>query len=164
MKKAFYLLTLLLFLVSCHTTKTTPQNIVVSAHTTKEIVRDTVYLVKADTSSYTASLKVDSNGRIKIDNILNTDSGKYVKVPKVKIKNNKLQVDCYAEAQALYKQWIEQHQFDTKIETKIRTIKVDKPYPWYVIIQLWIARIILLIAIISLIGYYVKPLKFIRRG
>jgi hypothetical protein len=164
MKKSIYSLIMLLFLVSCHTTKTKPQNIVVSAHTTKEIVRDTIYLIKADTSSYTASLKVDTNGMIKIDNIMNTDSGKYVKVPKVKIKNNKLEVDCYAEAQALYKQWIEQHQFDTKVETKIRTIKIEKPYPWYDTVFLWISRIFLLIAIIGLVGYYVKPLKFIRRG
>jgi hypothetical protein len=164
MKNSIYLLIMLLFLVSCHTTKTTPQNIVVSAHTTKEIVRDTIYLLKADTSTYTASLKVDTNGKIKIESILNSDSGKYVKVPKVKIKNNKLQVDCYAEAQALYKQWIEKHQFDTKVETKIRTVKIEKPYPWYVTVQLWISRLFLLIAIIGLIGYYVKPLKFIKRG
>ncbi|GEM_PF-2460684 len=160
----FLTLSILLFTTSCKSSKDSQnQNIAVSSHVIKETVHDTVYVVEADTSKYTATLKVDSAGKINISNVSSIQNGKYLKAPVVKIKNNRLEVDCYAEAQSLYKQWVEQHKFDTVVETKIVIKKVERELTFFQTLQIWIGRIALIIVIIGLTGQlikrYFKPFK-----
>lgn len=150
--------------ISCASKKNAPNNIAVSSHIIKETIHDTVYVVKADTSKFYGTLKVDSNGKINLSNINAVESGKYVKVPVVKIKNNKLEVDCYAEAQELFKQWKEQHITDTKVDTKIITKSVPRQLTFFQELQIWTGRVCFFIVVIGLIGNYFKPLNFIRNG
>jgi hypothetical protein len=101
----FTLLAVLLFMTSCKSkqviaTDITKDSIVITA-------KDTTFVVSKDSSSYVADLVTDSVGKISIKDVVSIVPGRKLHVPKVTIKNNKIQVDCYAEAEFMFASWKE---------------------------------------------------------
>lgn len=79
--------------------------------------------------------------------------GKVLTTPKATITGNKLNVDCYVQAQELLKQWQEVYikEHEQKPIYVDRPIYKDTPLIWYQTAQIWLGRIFLLIlAIVAL--------------
>jgi len=99
----FCCLFVLTALVSCGSSKPT----VVQNETTKiikETVHDTIFRIEKDSSSYRALLECQ-NGKVVIKDIVQSEPGRTLKSPKVRLSDNVLQVDCEARAQELFAQW-----------------------------------------------------------
>ena len=81
--------------------------IVVQNETTKiikETVHDTIFKIEKDSSSLVALLECQ-NGKVVIKNIVQSEPGRTLKSPKVRLSDNVLQVDCEQRAQQLYAKW-----------------------------------------------------------
>lgn len=89
-----------------------------------ETIRDTIFITKPDSSRFTADLVVDSGGNITLTNTTAINGDK-LNAPAVGIKNNKLTVDCRAEAEELFFQWKEKYESTNKSET----VHEPVPYP-----------------------------------
>ena len=99
----FCCLFVLTILVSCGSSKPT----VVQNETTKiikETVHDTVFKIEKDSSSLEALLECQ-NGKVVIKNIVQSEPGRTLKSPKVRLSDNVLKVDCEQRAQELFAQW-----------------------------------------------------------
>lgn len=90
-------------ITACKSTKPT---VITEIHTEKvtETLHDTIFEIKADSSYYKALLECQ-NGKVVTKEILETTPGKIIKVPKVNIVDNQLNVDCLSEAQKLLARW-----------------------------------------------------------
>ena len=81
--------------------------IVVQNETTKiikETVHDTIFKIEKDGSSLVALLECQ-NGKVVIKNIVQSEPGRTLKSPKVRLSDNVLKVDCEQRAQELFAQW-----------------------------------------------------------
>lgn len=129
---------LVLLMVSCKTIQQpTEQTQEVKTKTITELVRDTIIMVKADSSFYkawidcvndkpTISPPTPKGGTQK--------AGTYLKVPKVTLKNNVLRVDCEAKAQDLFFKWKEKHIKEQKEVVKTITLPpklIPRPLTWW---------------------------------
>lgn len=72
-----------------------------------ETAKDTIVNVPKDSSSYVAELGTNDKGDIVIKQVNEAKSGRKLTAPKVTIRNNLLEVDCVAEAEALFFSWKE---------------------------------------------------------
>ena len=93
------LFVLLLALVSCASKKPSEPVIIETTKTIKEVVKDTVFTVKADSSYYKAYVDCRDGKPV----ITNTEikSGFNLKAPKVNLKNGLLQVNCKIDSSAV---------------------------------------------------------------
>lgn len=139
----------LVALVSCASKKPVAPVILTKTQVIKETVKDTIWEVKADSAYYQAYIDC-VNGMPVIKNPIKAQAGSYIKAPKVKLEDHQLKVDCTAEAQKLFKSWRESYIYEKEpVPVEIPKIEYrDKPYSWFVKIQLWAGRFF----IISCIG------------
>lgn len=72
--------------------------------TVKETVHDTIFKIEKDSSSLEALLQCQK-GKVVIKNIVQSEPGRILKSPKVRLSNNVLKVDCEQRAQQLFAQW-----------------------------------------------------------
>lgn len=106
MKKIFQIfccLFVLTALVSCGSSRP----IVVKNETTKtikETVHDTVFKIEKDSSSLKALIECQ-NGKPILKNIVQSEPGRNLNSPKVRLSGNILQVDCEVRAQELFAKW-----------------------------------------------------------
>lgn len=152
---------LFIFLILCSlvvfscASKKTPEPVILEK--TKEItktVRDTTYIIEADSSFYTAYIDC-VNGKPVIRENSETKAkskpGQALQVPKPKIEGNVLTVDCYANEHELKKQWeetyIKEHE-QTPIE---KPVEVEKPLTFWLKTQIWFGRIFMGILSLSVI-------------
>lgn len=153
----------LVMAVSCASKKPTDPVIVTKTKTIKEVVKDTIFEVKADSSYYKAYIEC-LNGKPVItqpDTIaVISKSGSYIKAPKVTLsKSGILEVNCEAEAQKLFKSWKETYVNEQEPLIVEKTVPLEKPYPWYVKIQLWAGRFLLSMLLLILINFLYKTFK-----
>lgn len=167
MKKLLSLLFLSFLLVGTFTacksknvplpTKTEVSNTII-----KEVVHDTVFETKKDSSYYKAWLECQ-DGKVIISKKSKAEGqkGNYIKPPIVNIKDNILTVDCEAEAQKLFAKWKDIYRTtDTQI-THTNIVEVERKLTWWQIFQIWCGRIFLaftLFAIIKLVIQKNKPI------
>jgi hypothetical protein len=81
--------------------------IVVQNETTKiikETVHDTIFKIEKD-SSYLEALLECQNGKVVIKNIIQSEPGRTLKSPKVRLSDNVIKVDCESRARELFAQW-----------------------------------------------------------
>lgn len=120
MKKAltywFAFLLLLLWMTSCKSIKPV---VITNTKTEKVIerVHDTVFKIAADSSAYKALLDCQ-NGKVVIKDVFKNTTGKHLAAPGVRIIDNQLNVDCFAEAQQIVAQWISKDVYTTLTEQK----------------------------------------------
>ncbi len=161
-----YCLSMLLIvcLISCKTINPPIENTSIeSKKNIKEILRDTIFSTKKDSSFYFAYIKCINNNPILVSQEENKKSnfyynseipkeisGEILKPPRVHLENNILSVSCKAKAQKLFVKWKEQH-IQEQI-SKIKTITlpakiIEKQLSWWQ--KLWIAIGKISIVIIS---------------
>ena len=102
-----------------------------------ETAKDTIIKVEKDSSSYDAELGVDDKGKVIIKQVNNTTSGRKLKAPKVSIIDNKLSIDCEAQAEEKFLSWKE-----TFIKSYKETNKpiITNSLTWWQQTQIYIAR------------------------
>ena len=140
----FFVLTILL--VSCGSTKSAVvQNNTTTEKTITETVHDTIFKIEADSSIYQALLDCQ-NGKVVVKEVIKAEPGRTLKSPRVRIDNNKLKVDCEAEAQKLFAQWKSTHETEKIFVSKEIPVKVNELTWWQQtkIRLFWIFLIIIL--------------------
>ncbi|MEG3973458.1 hypothetical protein QT970_02415 [Microcoleus sp. herbarium8] len=130
--------------------------------TTKEVVRDTVFEIKKDSSYYKAWLECQ-DGKVTINNGFKpiadngfkpiAQKGTYLQPPKVIIKDNILTVNCEVEAQKLFAQWKDVYTIENAQSVITNTVEVERELTGWQNFQLWCGRILLL-ALLLLLLYY----------
>lgn len=151
----FLIVTLILVSSCCNQKHIADQNTQFIEKLVTEQVHDTVFVIKADTSHFTADLIVSDSGKISLSTT-NITPGEYVRAPKVIIRNNRLSVDCTAEAQRLFKQWKSKHVFETKTRVFTKTKLVEKDLSLWQNFEIWTGRIGLLVCLLGLVGYFLR--------
>lgn len=116
--KGCFVFVLTIILVSCNSTKpVVVKNDTTTTKTITETVHDTIFKIEKDSSYYQALLDCQ-DGKVVVKNVTQSEPGRNLKSPKVRIENNKLEVDCEARAQELFAQWKSTHETDAIIITK----------------------------------------------
>ncbi|MGE8342724.1 MAG: hypothetical protein ACN6OI_16970 [Flavobacterium sp.] len=146
-----------LVLVSCKSPKPVLSEEKTKTITIKETVHDTVFKIQKDSSSFKALLECQ-NGKVVVKNVTQAEPGRTLKSPKVRLDNNKLNVDCELKEQELYARWKSQQVKETEVKT-INSIKFVNYLTFWQKVQIWLGRIFLLV----LIYYAVRPIaRFYR--
>ena len=164
MKKLLSLLFLFVVLVGtlvgCKTANVLPpiKTEITNTITTKEVVHDTIFETKKDSSYYKAWLDCQ-DGKVIIKNEPKTTKGKYLKPPKVTIKDNYLQVDCETEAQKLFAQWKDVYRENLKSVLTTNTVSVERQLTWWQKFQIWCGRLFLGITLFYVIKFLIKFYK-----
>lgn len=154
MKKAlfywFAFLLTLLFMTSCKS------RAVVASQTTRdsiiETVKDTVFEIPKDSSSYTATLEVQ-DGVVKIKSVEDATPGRKLKAPKVTIKDNVLTCDCEAIAEQKFVSWKETF---LKSFTETNFPVITNELTWWQETQIYIGRIALIALLVWLLTRIIK--------
>lgn len=149
----FFVLTILL--VSCGSTKSAVvQNNTTTEKTITETVHDTIFKIEADSSIYQALVDCQ-NGKVVVKEVIKAEPGRNLKSPKVRIDNNKLKVDCEAEAQRLFAQWKSTHETEKIFVSKEIPVKVNE-LTWWQQTQIRLFWVFLIIILVTLIWRLIK--------
>lgn len=144
--KGCFVFVLTILLVSCGSTKpVVVKNDTTTIKTITETVHDTIFKIEKDSSYYQALLDCQ-DGKVVVKNVIQSEPGRNLKSPKVRIDNNTIQVDCEARAQELFAQWKSTHQTEKIFVTKEVPV-VTNILTWWQQTQIklfWLFSIILL--------------------
>jgi hypothetical protein len=144
--KGCFVFVLTILLVSCVSTKpVVVKNDTTTIKTITETVHDTIFKIEKDSSYYQALLDCQ-DGKVVVKNVIQSEPGRNLKSPKVRIDNNRLQVDCEARAQELFAQWKSTHQTE-KSDAKEQIPVITNVLTWWQQTQIklfWLFSIILL--------------------
>ncbi len=130
----------LLLATSCRTTK--PESTQQSKTIIKETLRDSVVNIPADRSIFQAKLGVNDLGNTVIKEVLNVQTGKRAKAPKVQIEDQVLNVDCACDSLDIYLKLKDTHITDMLKETVF--VPTEKPLSMWQQTQLWMGRVMLI--------------------
>ncbi len=100
------------------------------------------------------------NGKVKIKEVTQSEAGRNLKSPKVRIEDNQLKVDCEARAQELLAQYKNTLSTTTTEIVITKTIEVNKLTFWQKA-QIWAGRIFLVLLLLVLVSWYLKFKKII---
>lgn len=116
--KGCFVFVLTILLVSCKSSKpVVVKNETSTIKTITETVHDTIFKIEKDSSYYQALLDCQ-DGKVVVKNVIQSEPGRNLKSPKVRIANNTLEVDCEARAQELFAKWKSTHQTEKIVVTK----------------------------------------------
>lgn len=148
---------LVLVLVSCSSPKPVLSEEKAKTITITETVHDTVFTIEKDSSSYRALLACQ-NGKVVVTNVTQTEPGRTLKSPRVRLENNNLIVDCELKKQELYAFWKSKQVKEVEFKT-IRITEFINQLTFWQKVQIWLGRIFLLVLV-----YYISRfiLKFYR--
>ncbi|MTH18293.1 hypothetical protein [Flavobacterium sp. LC2016-01] len=156
-----FVLAIVLIVISCRSPKPVQNENKIQTITITETLHDTVFKITNDSSSYSALLDC-INGKAVLKNVIQAEPGRTLKSPKVRLDNNKLQVDCNLKEQELYAHWKSKQIKDVQEKT-ITITKFTNYITFWQKIQIWLGRLLLLI-LLYLIGRFIykiyKPLWF----
>lgn len=148
----FCCLFVLTILVSCGSSRPT----VVQNETTKiikETVHDTIFKIEKDSSSLVALLECQ-NGKVVIKNIVQSEPGRTLKSPKVRLSDNVLKVDCEQRAQELFAQWKDTYISQDTV-TQLPPVITNELTDWQKL-QIKFFRIYLVLTILTAVWIYAK--------
>lgn len=165
MKKFLYIVCCVVLVVSLAGCKSSasvlpPTEIETTTAITETItVKDTMLTTKPDNSYYQAYIDC-LNGKAVLKPI-KSKPGNYLKAPDVKIKDNKLEVNCKAEAQKLFFSWkekfIKEH---SKTKTTV-SVAVKLPLTGWETFQVYCGRLFLFLVLAFIIGVILRMKKII---
>ncbi len=157
LKRLVFLFFSALVLVSCKSPKPVLSQEKTKTITIKETVHDTFFKIQKDSSSFKALLECQ-NGKVVVKNVTQAEPGRTLKSPKVRLDNNKLNVDCELKEQELYARWKSQQVKEIEVKN-VNTTKFVNYLTFWQKVQIWLGRIFLLV----LVYYAVKPIaRFYR--
>jgi hypothetical protein len=152
MKRVLICCIAILLMASCGSKKRAIQKEITS-DTIIETLHDTLFSVEKDSSFYNALLECQ-NGKVVIKEVTNTGSGRKLKTPKVVVQDNKLKVDCIAEAETLFAFWKSQYIKNYKgVEIPVVTNELT----WFQKTQIYIGRIVMFVLVLWIL---LKLFKF----
>ncbi len=151
----------LIMLVSCSSKKpVVVKNETITTKTITETVHDTIFKTEKDSSYYQALLDCQ-DGKVVVKNVVQSEPGRTLKSPKVRVDHNTLQVNCETEAQRLFAQWKSKHIQENTQQVKEVPV-ITNMLTWWQETQIKGFRIllglILLIAIYTVFKYNFKTL------
>jgi len=151
-------------LSSCKSTSVVPPATTETTKTAtiKEVIRDTIFQTQKDSSYYKAYLDcVDGKVVVKQNTKPILKSGKFLKPPKVTLKDNTITIDCEAEAQKLFYQWKDVYRENMKSVLQKIPYPVEKPLSWWQKTEIILGRIFLgLILVFTVLGV-LKYFKYV---
>lgn len=142
----------LIVLASCGSSKPTIIENKESNTIITQTVHDTVVKIEQDSSSYKALLECQ-NGKVIIKQVTQTEPGRILKSPKVRLEGATLIVDCETKAQEAVLHYINTHQVDTTTHTI--PVKVNELTIWQEI-QIWGFRLFSLTLLAFATFIYIK--------
>lgn len=151
----------LIMLVSCSSNKpVVVKNETITTKTITETVHDTIFKTEKDSSYYQALLDCQ-DGKVVVKNVVQSEPGRTLKSPKVRVDHNTLQVNCETEAQRLFAQWKSKHIQENTQQVKEVPV-ITNMLTWWQETQIKGFRILLglllLIAIYTVFKYNFKTL------
>ncbi len=151
----------LIMLVSCSSNKpVVVKNETITTKTITETVHDTIFKTEKDSSYYKALLDCQ-DGKVVVKNVVQSEPGRTLKSPKVRVDHNTLQVNCETEAQRLFAQWKSKHIQENTQQVKEVPV-ITNMLTWWQETQIKGFRILLglllLIAIYTVFKYNFKTL------
>ncbi len=151
----------LITLVSCSSNKpVVVKNETITTKTITETVHDTIFKTEKDSSYYQALLDCQ-DGKVVVKNVVQSEPGRTLKSPKVRVDHNTLQVNCETEAQRLFAQWKSKHIQENTQQVKEVPV-ITNMLTWWQETQIKGFRILLglllLIAIYTVFKYNFKTL------
>ena len=159
LKHFAFFLSIILIMISCRSPKPVQNENKIQTITITETFHDTVFKIAKDSSSYNALLEC-LNGKVVLKNVIQAEPGRTLKSPRVRLDNNKLQVNCNLKEQELYAHWKSKQIKDVQEKT-ITITKFTNHLTFWQKVQIWLGRLLLL-ALFFLVGRFVykiyKPL------
>ncbi len=150
-----------LVLVSCKSPKPVLSEEKSKTITITETVHDTVFKIEKDSSSFRALLECQ-NGKVILKNVTQAEPGRSLKSPKVRLDNNKLNIDCELKEQELYARWKSKQIKEAEVKT-INTTKFVNYLTFWQKVQIWLGRLLLLVLLFLIARFLYKiyrPLWF----
>lgn len=150
-----------LVLVSCKSPKPVLSEEKSKTITITETVHDTVFKIEKDSSSFRALLECQ-NGKVILKNVTQAEPGRSLKSPKVRLDNNKLNIDCELKEQELYARWKSKQVKEIEVKT-INTTKFVNYLTFWQKVQIWLGRLLLLVLLFLIARFLYKiyrPLWF----
>jgi len=151
-------------LSSCKSTSVVPPATTetIQTVTIKEVIRDTVFEIKPDSSYYKAYLDcVDGKVVVKQNTKPILKSGKFLQPPKVNLKDNILTIDCKAAAQKLFAQWKDTYTKEHKSIIQKIPYPVEKPLSWWQKTEIILGRLFLVLILIFTALGVLKYFKYV---
>lgn len=146
---------IILLMISCRSPKPVQNENKTQTITITETLHDTVFKIAKDSSSYNALLEC-LNGKVVLKNVIQAEPGRTLKSPKVRLDNNKLQVDCNLKEQELYAHWKSKQVKDVQEKT-ITITKFTNHLTFWQKVQIWLGRLLLLV-LLFLIGRFISKI------
>lgn len=115
--------------ISCKSTKPTVTQSDITTKVTTQLLHDTIFKIEKDSSAYKALLDCQ-NGKVVIKQVDQTEPGRILKSPKVRIENNQLQVDCEARAHELLAHYKNTEVKEVEIKTNTITQYINQLTFW----------------------------------
>lgn len=143
-----------LVLVSCKSPKPVLSEEKSKTITITETVHDTVFKIEKDSSSFRALLECQ-NGKVILKNVTQAEPGRSLKSPKVRLDNNKLNIDCELKEQELYARWKSKQIKEAEVKT-INTTKFVNYLTFWQKVQLWLGRLLFLVLLFLIARFLYK--------
>lgn len=146
---------ILITLVSCGSKKpVVVQNETNTTKTITETVHDTIFTIEKDSSFYQALLDCQ-DGKVVVKNVSQSEPGRNLKSPKVRLENNILKVDCEAKAQELFAKWKSVYEL-THTDKASQVPIVINELTWWQETQIKLCWLFALIIVLWAIWQYLK--------
>lgn len=149
-----------ILIASCRSIQSVPESTTIEKTVyVKDVIHDTLVVTKSDSSSAKFKLQVDSLGKISIRSLEDYTAGRSLLIPKAKIINNTLTIDCQKQAEELFIQW------KTQLRDSVYKTVVNKPQKiiyksvnlsFWQSLQIWLGRAFILVFILALWFLYRK--------
>ncbi|KAF2342837.1 hypothetical protein [Flavobacterium tistrianum] len=146
---------IILIMISCRSPKPVQNENKIQTITITETLHDTIFKIAKDSSSYNALLEC-LNGKVILKNVIQAEPGRTLKSPKVRLDNNKLQVDCNLKEQELYAHWKSKQVKDVQEKT-ITITQFTNYLTFWQKVQIWLGRLLLLI-LLFLLGRFISKI------
>lgn len=150
--KPIYLLSILCFALGCGPARLVPSREAecIRAVVEREVVRDTVVVVEADSSLMSALVECDSTGRARLKEIEQLRSSERINTS-IAMDNNRLNVKSVVDSMGIYLTLKDRYREETAVKTVTETITEIKEVNvlrWYQEALIWVGAIALILIII----------------
>lgn len=113
-----------------------------------ETFHDTIFQTETDSSAYRALLECQ-NGKVVVKEVQQAFAGKYLKAPKLTIKDNVADCDCEAQAQKLRAQWKAKNK--ETVTVKEVPVYIEKPLTTWQKTLIALGKFLLMLIIVAII-------------
>ncbi|MDR1155302.1 MAG: hypothetical protein LBL04_11395 [Bacteroidales bacterium] len=122
-----FVILIILFFSSCKTVKIEPAREIITE--TREVIRDSIVTLPADSSMIRALVECDSTGKARIRHLLDMFAGSRTKPPRISIDaDNVLTAECDVDSMSVYLALKDRYYREDSRETAV--VEVNRLYWW----------------------------------